>query len=149
MTRAAIAEHAAVLLDTAAGFVDEGWATNANARDAAGAPVSPENPDAICWCAQGALTAAQHELGLHTQRDGVQAVDVPADAYSKRLVILDRARQGLRKAIEEGLHPSSLSAVSITLCITNWNDDEAVGGAQVARTMRRGAEILRDGSHAG
>ena len=137
------AREAARLLETAAGLVDLGWTTNANARLGDGTPCNPEDPAAACWCAQGALTAAQHELGLHTTRDGAQDVTVPSADYSQRLQILSRARQGLRKAIEEGLHPMSLMAVSITLCITNWNDDEAVGGAQVARTMRRGAAILR------
>ena len=144
MTRAAEAQTAARLLETAAGLVDLGWTTNANARLADGTPCSPEQPAAACWCAQGALTAAQHELGIHTQSDGYQDLSVPAPDYSARLRILEQARQGLRKAIEEGLHPESLSAVSVTLCITNWNDAEAVGGAQVARTMRRGAAILRE-----
>ena len=138
-----VAQEAARLLETAAGYVRLGWTTNANARLADGTPCSPEQPDAACWCAQGALSAAQHELGINTTRDGVIDGNVPAAVYPSRLRILDQARKGLRKAIEEGSHPDSLSAVSVTLCITNWNDDEAVGGELVARTMRRGAEILR------
>lgn len=138
-----VAQEAARLLETAAGFVALGWTQNANARLADGTPCSAEQPDAACWCAQGAISAAQHELGINTQRDGVIDGNVPAAVYPARLRILDVARKGLRKAIEEGSHPDSLSAVSITLCITNWNDDEAVGGEQVARTMRRGAAILR------
>ena len=77
-----------------------------------GTPCSPEQPAAACWCAQGALTAAQHELGIHTQRDGCVAADVREPEYSQRLRILNRARSALREAIAEGQHASSLSAVS-------------------------------------
>lgn len=138
-----VAQEAARLLETAAGFIELGWTQNSNARLADGTPCSPEQPDAACWCAQGAISAAQHELGINTTRDGVIDGNVPASVYPARLLILDKARKGLREAIEEGAHPDSLSAVSITLCITNWNDDAAVGGEQVARTLRRGAAILR------
>ena len=63
------------------------------------------------------------------------------DARSR---LLDEARRGLRKAIIENKHPRSLAAVSITLCITNWNDDEAESGEVVARKLRRAAAIVRD-----
>ena len=141
--RAQAAENGARLLEVAAGYVRLGWTQNSNARLADGTPCSPEQPDAACWCAQGAITAAQHEMGIHTQRDGVIDSHVDPLLYAQRLQILDQARKGLRKAIEEGLHPESLSAVSLTLCITQWNDAEAISDQQVSRTMCRGAELLR------
>lgn len=143
MTRQETVDVAARLLETAAGLVALGWTTNANARLADGTPCSPEQPAAACWCAQGALTAAQHLMGIHTQRDGGQDIHLAGPVYNERASILDKARNALRDAIREGLHPSSLAAVSVTLCITNWNDDEADGGDVVARTMRRAAELLR------
>lgn len=139
-----VAQEAARLLETAAVFVQLGWTTNANARDASGTPVSAEQPDAACWCAQGALQVASHHLGIHTMRDGCIDSDVRESDYTRRMHILNRARWALREAIKEGKHPSSLSAVSITLCLTNWNDDEAEDGDEVSRTMRRAVEILRE-----
>lgn len=138
------AQEAARLLETAAGLVDLGWTTNANARAADGTPVSAEAPYAACWCAQGALGAAQHLLGIHTQRDGCIDSELTEPVYIERLRILNRARSALREAIAAGQHPSSLSAVSVTLCITNWNDDEAGDGDEVSRTLRRAGELLRE-----
>ena len=83
-------------------------------------------------------------MGIHTQRDGSQDIHLPGPVYSDRAGILDKARTALREAIKEGQHPSSLSAVSVTLCITNWNDDEAEDGNEVSRTLRRAVEILRE-----
>ena len=126
MTRA---ENAARLLEAAAGHIERGWTTGANARDGRGHPVSSEKPEAVCWCAQGAMTKVAWELNLYAQA---------------RTVALDAARIALRRAITEHLPRRDLLAVSITLTITNWNDDEAQDGAQVARAMRRGAAILRE-----
>ena len=138
------AREARRLLEAAAVFIQLGWTTNANARASDGTPVSAESPEAACWCAQGALTAATHELGLHTQRDGCVDSSLTTPVYEQRSRILNRARSALREAIAEGVHPRSLSAVSITLCITNWNDDEADSGDVVSRAMRRAAAILRE-----
>ena len=137
-------QTAARLLETAAGLVALGWTRDANARLADSTPCSPESPAAACWCAMGALTAASHELGIHTERDGYQDLKVPGADYKTRLRIMGDARIALREAIKERLHPNSLSAVSVTLSITNWNDDEADSGDVVARTMKRAAAILRD-----
>ena len=126
MTRA---ENAARLLEAAAGHIERGWTTGANARDGRGHPVSSEKPEAVCWCAQGAMAKVAWDLKLYP---------------SPRFAVMDDARRALRKAITEHLPRRDLLAVSITLTITNWNDDEAQDGAQVARAMRRGAAILRD-----
>ena len=125
MTRA---ENAARLLEAAAGHIERGWTTGANARDGRGHPVSSEKPEAVCWCAQGAMSKAAWDARLGRARAAA----------------MDEARQALRRAITEHLGRDHLLAVSITLTITNWNDDEAQDGAQVARAMRRGAAILRE-----
>ena len=136
-------ETAARLLETAAGLVALGWTTGANARYADGTPCSPEQPAAACWCAMGSMTAASHLMGIHTQTGDYVDLNVPTRDYVKRLRIQTKARYALRKAIAEGRHPSSLSATSVTLCISNWNDDEAEDGGEVSRTMVRAAAILR------
>ncbi len=39
--------------------VDRGWTQGGMARDAAGCQVTPRDPDAVCWCALGAILAGR------------------------------------------------------------------------------------------
>lgn len=55
-------------------FLFRGWTRGALARNAAGAPVSPHDPSAVCWCVLGALDAA---LGSgHSPEDAAYAAAV-------------------------------------------------------------------------
>ena len=141
MSRAIERHDAARLLETAAAFVLRGWTKDLNARRADGSGCAPDSPEATCWCAQGALTAASHELGIHVQRGGFMDPSLPTPVYEDRTRILNRARAALREAIVEAADKLALSAVSVTLCITTWND-HAQSGAVVERTMRRASELL-------
>ena len=63
MKGAPLNEQAAALLRAAAGYVRKGHVRHANARKANGALCDPESPQAVCWCAQGALLAGLPDIG--------------------------------------------------------------------------------------
>lgn len=46
------------LLLEAANLVDRGWTQHAYARGKDRYPIDPQSPDAVCWCALGAMRSA-------------------------------------------------------------------------------------------
>ena len=58
-------QHAAGILLKAATLIDDPdrWTQGESARDVAGRPVSPLDPSAVCWCAEGAVV---RESGMTT-----------------------------------------------------------------------------------
>lgn len=46
------------VLKAARATIEQGWAINAMARDAAGIEVDEDSETAVCWCANGALALA-------------------------------------------------------------------------------------------
>jgi hypothetical protein len=54
------------LLIRARGFIECGWCTNAQARDAEGTPVPPRSDSAVSWCTYGAPVAAGMPNGTIT-----------------------------------------------------------------------------------
>lgn len=51
-------KQVATVLRDAAELVNRGWTQGDYARDAAGHEVDPRDPEAVCWCAQGAIWKA-------------------------------------------------------------------------------------------
>ena len=139
LTLAQEASEAAALLECAAGFVEQGWCKEANARTATRAPTSPESPNATCWCAAGAIHAASHVQGCHTHQYGVSDPTLTGAEKQRNGRIINRARQALYWYIteEEGWAPATGAT------IVGWNDVWAANGAQVARGMRGAAARLR------
>jgi len=53
--------HTQELIDIligAKGFIERGWTQGELARDKQGNAVRPEDPNAVCWCVEGAIKAA-------------------------------------------------------------------------------------------
>ena len=59
MVESEILEHAWRVIERS-----ESWTQTAAARDRTGAKVAPDDPDACCWCAIGAVEKAVADLGL-------------------------------------------------------------------------------------
>lgn len=51
------------LLSMARAKIATGWTQTVCARNADGKPVNPKSPEAVCWCAVGALVAAESTFG--------------------------------------------------------------------------------------
>ena len=127
---------AACLLEGAAEHVEQGWAQDANARKADGTGCSPESPEAVCWCANGGLHKASHELGIWTHRDGRCVYgEMPHADYEYRRQIMNKARSALVAVIER-THPKVASIVT-------WNDKVAKCGLQVGNYLRTAAGEIR------
>ena len=139
LTLAQEAREAAALLECAATFVERGWCKESNARTEYGHPTSADSPNACCWCAQGALHAASHEVGCHTLSYGCTDPALTGPQLHRNTRIINRARQALHWYIteDEGYAPAGGAS------IVSWNDVWVANGAQVARGMRGAAERLR------
>ena len=131
---------AARLLDRAAGYVDEGWTQCTDAVAADGAKVPPYSKRATCWCALGAIRAAQVRIGLmalyqdaegNLQYSG-EMTPFASSVYSRALYAAVQAMVGRAPR-----HPAMYASV-----ITNWNDTEAMSGETVGRKLRAGASLI-------
>ena len=131
---------AARLLDRAAAYVDEGWTQRTDAVNDRGAPVPPFSKRAECWCALGAIRAAQVRIGLVTlYQDAEGNLQYPramppfaASVYSRALYAAAQAMVG-----RVSKHPAMYASV-----VTRWNDTEAMSGATVARKLREDAALI-------
>ena len=115
----AINERAAQLLDCAAKYIAQGWTQNQNARDANGEGRAPGSPEAVCWCAQGALVAAHVKLGINPR-------------HGEGAVVASRARD-------------TLGDVVLPATITEWNDAKERTWGEVATAFRTAAARLAPG----
>ena len=131
---------AARLLDRAAAYVDEGWTQRTDAVNDRGAPVPPFSKRAECWCALGAIRAAQVRIGLVTlYQDAEGNLQYPramtpfaASVYSRALYAAAQTMVG-----RVPKHPAMYASV-----VTRWNDTEAMSGETVARKLREGAALI-------
>ena len=140
MKGAPLNEQAAALLRAAAGYVRKGHVRHANARKANGALCDPESPQAVCWCAQGALLAGLPDIGLrHPYLDPTRTYsEVEADQIIEtRHELLRAAAKALREVADIALalegHKSGIPL---------WNDEIVEDGAEVAGSMMAAAEKL-------
>ena len=134
---------AARLLDCAAGYVEKGWTQNVNARDADGMDTDERGPDAVCWCAQGAMHAASTRIGLTVLDNWGCATYAKPDLASH---VEPRARYALQlgiKSLTISGTPSPLPAEVRAVSITGWNDGKGQTASEVLRAFRSGAEQLR------
>ena len=116
---------AALLLDSAASFVERGWTQGAASRREDSTPCYSIDEDAAAWCATGAMYAAEFDTGLR-KLAGLMTSGAVARAHDVRV----RAEEALK-------------AVAQIEFITGWNDRLHQTAANVARTMRTAAEWLR------
>ncbi len=118
---------AALLLDSAASFVERGWTQGAAARRKDSTlPCSAIDEDAAVWCATGALFAAEFDSGLR-KRQGVMSHAAVTRAHNVRV----RAEEALKRA----------AGIDF---IAGWNDRQGQTAANVARAMREAAAKLRE-----
>ena len=117
---------AALLLDSAASFVEKGWTRGAAARDERGSCCSAIDERAAKWCATGALFAAEFDSGLR-KRQGVMSHAAVTRAHDVRV----RAEEALKRA----------TGIDF---IAGWNDRQGQTAATVARSMREAAAKLRE-----
>lgn len=115
---------AALLLDSAADFVEAGWTTGAAARRADATCCAAHDEDAVAWCTTGALLAAQYATGMK-RRDGVTEFDEATRANDAWV----RAEQALKLTARIGF-------------ITAWNDRIGQTAANVAKALRHAADVL-------
>ena len=132
--------EAARLLDCAADYVERGWTQCCDAVDANGNGVPVWSKRAECWCALGAVRAANIRIGLVTLwQDALgnlhqrELTPFAASVYSRALCAALQAMVGATPQ-----HPAMLPSA-----VTRWNDTEAMSGAPVARKLREGAAIIR------
>ena len=134
---------AARLLDCAAVCVEKGWTQNSNARDEHGVDTDERGPDAVCWCAQGAMHAASTRIGLTVLDNWGCATYAKPDLASH---VEPRARYALQlgiKSLTISASPSPLPAEVRAVSITGWNDGKGQTASEVLRAFRSGAEQLR------
>ena len=132
--------EAARLLDCAADYVERGWTQCCDAVDANGSGVPVWSKRAECWCALGAIRAANIRIGLVTLwQDALgnlhqrELTPFAASVYSRALCAALQAMVG-----DTPQHPAMLPSA-----VTRWNDTEAMSGATVAGKLREGAAIIR------
>ena len=133
--------EAARLLDCAASYVERGWAQCSDAVSGTGAKVPAWSKRATCWCALGAIRAAQVRLGMVTLYSDAEGrhlhcrgmTPFVALVYARATWAAARAMTG-REEIPVGMPPS---------VITRWNDTEAMSGETVARKLREAAGWVR------
>lgn len=134
-------QEAALLLDSAARFVDRGWTQTYDAVNRHGVSVPPHSPQAVCWCMRGALLRGCVAIGIveliDTGRPFFDAVDVDRERTTS---IRGRAFRAAAVAAL-GHEPSQLA--SLPAIITNWNDTTALSGETVARRLRAAAATVR------
>ena len=107
---------AARLLDCAAlSFIEKAWGRGCHARSADGSYCLPTSPEAVQWCAQGALSAAAFKLGVLVRDERFTAAIVYADS-----------KRGPR------------------ISITDWNNAPGQTTERVADAFRQGAGYLRE-----
>ena len=134
---------AARLLDCAAVCVKKGWTQHTNARDEHGVDTDARDPSAVCWCAQGAMHAASHGVGLTEMDEWGCVTYTDADLASH---VETRAHYALQfgiKSLEIVGSPSPLDTEVRAVNITGWNDRRARTKAEVLRAFGSGAEQLR------
>jgi hypothetical protein len=80
------------VLRTARGLVNKGWTTGSLAKNKAGKKVPVKSPEAVCFCAIGALRRAEFKLG--TPGTAAKArielrKALPTDAYTNSIVMFN------------------------------------------------------------
>ena len=140
MTHAQINEQAVALLRAAAGYVRKGHVRHANARKANGALCDPESPQAVCWCAQGALLAGMADIGLrHPFLDPTRSY---SESESDQII---QTRETVRHIAKGAMYevadiPTAIEGHKSGLPL--WNDEIVEDSAEVAATMVAAAEKL-------
>ena len=140
MTDRVINEQAAALLRAAAGYVRKGHVRHANARKANGALCDPESPQAVCWCAQGAMLASMPDIGLrHPYLDTTRTyTEAEADHIIETRVDVLTATKNAMYAVAD--IPSALAGHKSGIPL--WNDEIVEDGEEVAATMEVVADKL-------
>ena len=121
--------RAALLLDSAAGYVERGWTTGAAARREDAFPCSAIDEEAVSWCATGALYAAEFATGLRRMQ-GVTAGTMTEAEIERAHTVRIRAEEALKDHTVE--HH-----------ITPWNDRQYQSAENVAASLRETATRLR------
>lgn len=102
------------ILEGALARLQIGWTQVHTAQDAKGDHADPTDPDAVAWCALGALTAAFDSLGL----------DVTSKA-DNRLYRQACYRVAFAMPMTDGTTAADGDwKDSIEGCVSNWNDDD-------------------------
>ena len=127
---------AARLLDCAAVCVEKGWTQNSNARDEHGVDTDAYGPDAVCWCAQGALHAASHRIGL-------TVVDEWGCVTYAQPDLASHAEPRARYALQFGFYGKEDESTR-RISITGWNDRSEQTQRAVVEAFRRGAAHIRE-----
>ena len=130
---------AARLLDCAAvSFIEKAWGRGDNAQSADGNYCLPTSPEAVRWCALGAMSAAAFRLGV-TVRDETFTAAIDYVDSEKGPRITARAWFGLQVAIASGNEEAAPH-----ISITDWNDRPKQTAERVAETLRMGGGYLRE-----
>ena len=133
-------QEAARLLDCAAVYVERGWTQCCDAVDANGSGVPVWSKRAECWCALGAIRAANVRIGLVTLYQDAEGNLQPRPMPPFVAAVYHRALWAAAHAMvgRTPKHPAMYASV-----VTRWNDTEAMSGATVARKLRAAAAIIR------
>lgn len=115
-------KDAALLLDSAADFVEAGWTTGAAARRADATCCAAGDEEAVTWCTTGALLAAQYATGMKRSSATFDEAKRAHDAWV-------RAEQALKFTARIEF-------------ITAWNDRKGQTAANVAKALRHAADTL-------
>lgn len=105
------------ILREAARLVRLGWTKGAPARDSQGLPVVSDDPEAVCWCAYGALTKA-----VQGRRD--------SNWFA------------LENAIDLVLAGDDRFARSALTSYIHWNDFHATSGEEVAQVFEEAIKFV-------
>ena len=132
--------RAAALLECAALLVGIGWTQLAIARRRGGRIVPPDDPEAICWCASGALSHARRRLQDKDRerllRVGVTELDAWNEA--RRVLIAE-----IEAADDRLLPPAGSTRRLQAPVIPTWNDAGRQNKENVKQRMNDAAQRLR------
>lgn len=80
---------ATLILRVARRLIDEiGWTQGAFARTRHGNPIGPEQPNAACFCAAGAVRRAAHEVGAGARLEEWSKAFLALEAVSQNSVVV-------------------------------------------------------------
>ena len=129
-------EEAQRLLECAADYVLRGWTQCRDAVDGSGVGVPVWSKRAECWCALGAIRAANIRIGL------VTLYAYPRDLTPFASSVYWRALQAVLRQVYPHRKLSE-NDLMLPAWLTSWNDTEAMSGETVALKLREGAALIR------
>ena len=130
--RRTMAERTRDILARAVEILDGGrnWVQRVEARSEDGRTVHNTSPDAVCWCAQGALRRAMADTTPDDEHDDEYGWSWEAQSAAAL------ADDAIRKAAGGPARPDWQ--------LTRWNDTIGQSGPSVCRTMEAALGGIRD-----